>query len=399
MEPAVTSIRIMTEPRRRRKPAILAAIAILAVAGGSAAAFWFAGTEPTIAAPEPGAPAVPVEVATPTVTNVPVYLDGLGTVQANYTVNITTRVDGELQSVMFNEGQAVKKGDVLAIIDPRPFQAADDQAAAKIKQDQADLANAQYLLGKDQKLGQQQIVTQETVEQQQSMVASAQAQLVQDQAAKEAADISLSYTQIRSPIDGRTGIRRIDAGNEVHTTDTTSIVTITQTQPITVISTLREDDLDAVRNALKAGPVEVTAMSMDQSQQLASGTLSLIDNEIDQASGTIRIKSIFENKDDALWPGQFVTLRVKQQTLQKAVTIPSAALERGEDGFFVYIIDPAGTAAVRKVTPGPIESGHAVIKNGLSGNEQVVTSGQYRLDVGTHVSIQQAAATQAASKE
>lgn len=395
----MTSIRIVTEPRRRRKPAILAAIAILAVAGGSAATFWLAGTEPTIAAPEPSSQAVPVEVATPAVTDVPVYLDGLGTVQANYTVNITTRVDGELQSVMFVEGQAVKKGDVLAIIDPRPFQAADDQAAAKIKQDQADLANAQYLLGKDQKLGQQQIVTQETVEQQQSMVASAQAQLAQDQAAKEAADVSLSYTEIRSPIDGRTGIRRVDPGNEVQTTDTTPIVTVTQTQPITVISTLREDDLDAVRNALKAGPVEVTAMSMDQSQQLASGTLSLIDNEIDQASGTIRIKSIFENKDDALWPGQFVTLRVKQQTLRKAVTIPSAALERGENGFFVYVIDAAGTAVVRKVIPGPIESGHAVIEKGLSGNEQVVTSGQYRLDVGTHVSIQQAAATQAASKE
>lgn len=395
----MTSIRIVTEPRRRRKPAILAAAAILAIAGGSAAAFWLAGTEPTIAAPEPSSPAVPVEVATPAITDVPIYLDGLGTVQANYTVNITTRVDGELQSVMFDEGQAVKKGDVLAIIDPRPFQAADDQAAAKIKQDEADLANAQYLLAKDQKLSQQQIVTQETVEQQQSMVASAQAQLAQDQAAKEAADISLSYTQIRSPIDGRTGIRRIDAGNEVHTTDTTPIVTITQTQPITVVSTLREDDLDAVRDALKAGPVEVTAMSMDQSQQLGSGTLSLIDNEIDQASGTIRIKSIFQNKDDALWPGQFVTLRVKQHTLQKAVTIPSAALERGEDGFFVYIIDAAGTAAVRKVIPGPIENGRAVIEKGLTGNEQVVTSGQYRLDVGTHVSIQQAAATQAASKE
>ncbi len=393
----MTSIRTVIEPRRRRKPAMLAA-AILVIAGGSVAAFWLAGTEPTIAAPEPGTPAVPVEVATPSVTDVPVYLDGLGTVQANYTVNITTRVDGELQSVDFNEGQAVKNGDLLAIIDPRPFQAAVDQAAAKIKQDQADLANAQYLLAKDQRLSQQQIVTQETLEEQQAQVASAEAQLAEDQAAKEAADVSLSYTEIRSPIDGRTGIRRIDAGNEVHTTDTTPIVTVTQTQPITVVSTLREDDLDAVRGALKAGPVEVTAMSMDQSQQLATGTLSLIDNVIDQASGTIRIKSTFENKDDALWPGQFVTLRVRQQTLQKAVTVPSAALQRGEDGFFVYIIDAAGAAQVRKVSPGPIENGSAVIEKGLSGNEEVVTSGQYRLDIGTHVSVQQAAA-QAASKE
>ncbi|MBW9051526.1 efflux RND transporter periplasmic adaptor subunit [Rhizobium mesosinicum] len=395
----MTSIRTVIEPRRRRKPTILAAAAILTIASGSAAAFWLAGTEPTIAASQPGTPAVPVDVATPAITDVPVYLDGLGTVQANYTVNITTRVDGELQSVMFEEGQAVKKGDLLAVIDPRPFQAAVDQAAAKIKQDEADLANAQYLLAKDQRLSQQQIVTQETLEEQQAQVASAAAQLAQDQAAKEDADVSLSYTQIRSPIDGRAGIRRIDGGNEVHTTDTTPIVTITQTQPITVVSTLREDDLDAVRAALKAGPVEVTAMSMDRSRELALGTLSLIDNIIDQASGTIRIKSTFENRDDALWPGQFVMLRVKQQTLRKAVTIPSAALERGEDGFFVYIIDAAGAAAVRKVTPGPIENGRAVIEKGLSGSEQVVTSGQYRLDVGTPVSIQQAAASQAVSKE
>ncbi|MBB3312235.1 multidrug efflux system membrane fusion protein [Rhizobium sp. BK196] len=395
----MTSIRTVIEPRRRRKPAVLAAAAILTIASGSAAAFWLAGTEPTIAASQPGTPAVPVDVATPAITDVPVYLDGLGTVQANYTVNITTRVDGELQSVMFDEGQAVKKGGLLAVIDPRPFQAAVDQAAAKIKQDEADLANAQYLLAKDQRLSQQQIVTQETLEEQQAQVASAAAQLAQDQAAKEDADVSLSYTQIRSPIDGRTGIRRIDAGNEVHTTDATPIVTITQTQPITVVSTLREDDLDAVRAALKAGPVEVMAMSMDRSRELASGTLSLIDNVIDQASGTIRIKSTFENKDDALWPGQFVMLRVKQQTLRKAVTIPSAALERGEDGFFVYIIDAAGTAAVRKVIPGPIESGRAVIEKGLAGTERVVTSGQYRLDVGTPVSIQQAAASQAVTKE
>ncbi|MBB3463050.1 efflux RND transporter periplasmic adaptor subunit [Rhizobium sp. BK377] len=395
----MTSIRTVIEPRRRRIPAILAAAAILTIASGSAAAFWLAGTEPTIAASQPGTPAVPVDVATPSITDVPVYLDGLGTVQANYTVNITTRVDGELQSVMFDEGQAVKKDDLLAIIDPRPFQAAVDQAAAKIKQDQADLANAQYLLAKDQRLSQQQIVSQETLEEQQAQVASAAAQLAQDQAAKEDADVSLSYTQIRSPIDGRTGIRRIDAGNEVHTTDTTPIVTITQTQPITVVSTLREDDLDAVRAALKAGPVEVTAMSMDRSRELASGTLSLIDNVIDQASGTIRIKSTFENKDDALWPGQFVMLRVKQQTLRKAVTIPSAALQRGENGFFVYVIDATGAAAIRKVTPGPIESGRAVIENGLAGTERVVTSGQYRLDVGTPVSIQQAAASKAVTKE
>lgn len=394
----MTTIRTTAEPRKHRRPALAAATVVLVVAGVSAASFWVAGSEPTVAAPTAVVPAVPVQVALPSVQEVPVYLDGLGTVQANYTVNITPRVDGELQSVQFTEGQAVKKGDLLVTIDPRPYQAAADQAAAKIKQDQADLANAQYLLAKDEKLSLQQIVTQETVEQQQSQVASVTAQLAEDQAAKEAADVSLSYTEIRSPIDGRTGIRRVDMGNQVHTTDTTPIVTITQTQPISVVSTLREDDLSAVRDAVKSGPVEVIALSMDRSRTLATGMLSLIDNVIDQNSGTIRIKSTFENGDDALWPGQFVLLRVKQKTLHQAITIPSSALQRGADGFFVYVVDGNGNAAFRKVTPGSTENGRAVITSGLTGNEQVVTAGQYRLDAGTHVSVQQSSSG-AAQKE
>ena len=394
----MTPIRIIADPPKHRRSAVAAAAVVLVVAGVSAASLWVAGSEPTAAAPAAGAPAVPVQIAAPSMEEVPVYLNGLGTVQANYTVNITPRIDGQLQNVLFTEGQTVKKDDLLAIIDPRPFQAAADQAAAKIKQDQADLANAQYLLAKDEKLSQQQIATQETVEQQQSQVASTTAQLAEDQAAKEAADVSLSYTEIRSPIDGRTGIRRVDAGNQVHSTDTTPIVTITQTQPISVVSTLREDDLSAVQDAMKSGPVEVIALSMDQSRTLATGTLSLIDNVIDQNSGTIRIKSTFENRDDALWPGQFVLLRIKQKTLHQAITVPSAALQRGADGFFVYTIDSNGNAAIRKVAPGPIENGRAVVTSGLTGNEKVVTAGQYRLDAGTHVSVQQSSSA-AAQKE
>jgi len=389
----MTTIRTIPTPRKHCCSLTQFAIITLAAACVSAALFWVAGTEPTAAAPAPDVQTVPVQVTKPTLEDVPVYLDGIGTVQANFTVNITTRVDGELQSVLFKEGAPVKKGDLLAVIDPRPYQAASDQAAAKIKQDQADLANAQYLLSKDQKLAQQQITTQETVEQQQSQVASLVAQLAQDQAAKEAADVSLSYTEIMSPIDGRAGIRLIDAGNQVHTTDTTPIVTITQIQPITVVSTLREDDLGAVRDAMKSGPVAVAALSMDQSRSLATGVLSVINNVIDQNSGTVRIKSTFQNQDDALWPGQLVLLRVTQKTLHQAVTIPSSALQRGANGFFVYTIDAKGNATVCKVTVGPIENGRAVITNGLTGNEQVVTAGQYRLDAGTRVSVQPASPT------
>lgn len=169
----------------------------------------------------------------------------------------------------------------------------------------------------------------------------------------------------------------------------TPLVTITQTEPISVVSTLREDDLGAVRDAMKSGSVEVMALAIDQSKTLATGTLALVDNVIDQTSGTIRIKSTFENKDDALWPGQFVLLRVKQKTLHQAITVPSSALQHGANGFFVYLIDVNGTAAAREIVPGPIANGKAVIVSGLTGNEQVVTAGQYRLDAGTHVSVQQ----------
>ncbi len=329
---------------------------------------------------------VPVSLVNPELEDFPVYLDGLGTVQALYTVSIKTRVDGELQKVLFTEGQDVKKGDLLAVIDPRPYQAALDQVVAKIQQDQADLANGQYLLAKDQKLAKQGIAPDETLEMQQSQVNQLQAQLAQDQAAKEAAEISLSYTNITSPIDGRTGIRLIDAGNQVHTTDGTGIVTVTQTEPISVISTLREDDLDKLRDALRKGTVEVAAMSGDLSTKLADGTLLLIDNEIDQDTGTLRVKSTFSNADRSLWPGQFVNLRILVSTIPKAITVPSSALQRGTDGYFVYVVDGNNVASMRKVTPGPINGGRAVINSGVDVNDQVVTQGQYRLQDGTTVS-------------
>jgi multidrug efflux system membrane fusion protein len=335
---------------------------------------------------KPGAAVtVPVQTAKPSAENVPVYLAGLGTVQAFNTITVKTRVDGQLQTVAFREGQRVKKGDLLAVIDPRPFQAAVDEASAKIQQDEADLANAQYLLAKDQRLGKQGITTEEVTETQQSQVNQLIAQLAQDKAAKASADVSLSFTQIRSPIDGRTGIRLIDEGNQVQTTDTNGIVIITQTQPISVISTLREDDLGAIRSALQKGVVPVTALSSDLSTKLGDGTLSVVDNIIDQSSGTIRIKSEFENEADSLWPGQFVTLKVRGSTLSNALTVPSAALQRGADGFFVYVVGPDASVSVRKVTPGPIEQDRAVITSGLSVSDVVVTEGQYRLQDGTPV--------------
>lgn len=329
--------------------------------------------------------AVPVETANPTTENVPVYLDGLGTVQAENTVNIIPRIDGQLITVNFTEGQQVKKGDLLAVIDPRPFQAALNQANAKIAQDNADLVNARFLLEKDKKLAGQQIVTAEALEQQQAQVDALQAQLGQDEAARDSAAVSLSYTEIRSPIDGRTGIRQVDAGNQVHATDTVPIVTITQTDPISLISTLRETDLSDVQKAMNAGPVQVVATTVDGSQHLGDGKVLLVDNEIDLATGTIRIKSTFANPDQKLWPGQSVLARVLQKTELNTLTVPSPAIQRGPDGFFVYTINAANQAEVTKVDVGPIENGRATIKNGLSSKDQVVVTGQYRLAPGVQV--------------
>lgn len=382
-------------PIARHQPQLmgrLTAICLIAVS----LLFWCGQPVRADNSHDSGAPAVPVETTKALTADVPVYVEGLGAVQAFNTVTIKTQVNGALQKVVFTEGQDVKQGDLLAVIDPRPYQAVVDQAAAKIQQDQADLANAQYLLSKDQTLEKQSVATEETVESQQSQVNSSVAQLAEDKAAKEAADVSLSYTQIRSPIAGRTGIRLIDAGNQVHTTDANGIVVITQTQPISVLSTLQEGELDAVRQALASGPVEVIARSSDRSKKLATGTLSLIDNEIDQNSGTIRIKSTFENSDNALWPGQFVTLQVREKTIENAVTVPSSALQRGPDGFFVYLVNGDNTVSVRKVTPGQINEGRAVISSGLKTDDTVVTQGQYRLQDGAKII---AASTSAASTE
>lgn len=343
-------------------------------------------------------PAVPVQAAAAARADVPIYLSGIGTVQAFNTVTVRAQVDGQLQQVLFSEGQQVKKGDLLAVIDPRPFQAALDQAAAKIQQDRANLDNARVILARFQKLASQSFETQSALDTQASTVAQLEAQIAQDEAAREAAATQLSFTQLRAPLDGRTGIRLVDQGNIVHATDSTGVVVITQTQPISVISTLAQEALQVVREAQKSGPVSVTAFANNGATNLGSGTLLLIDNEIDQTNGTIKLKSTFPNKDELLWPGQFVEIRLQQQIAKDVLTVPSSAVQRGSQGFYVYIVTPNDLVEMRSVKIGQIASGRAIIDSGVSEGEHVVTSGPYRLEPGIKVAVQDGAAAASDAK-
>lgn len=356
------------------------------VAAGAAVTAWLVRDDRAMAVAPAVVQPVPVQVAVAKREDVPIYLTGLGTVQAFNTVTVRARVDGQLEQVLFTEGQTVKKGDLLAVIDPRPFQAALDEAAAKVEQDQANLANAQLILDRDEKLSTKDFVTPETVDTQRTTVVQLQAQLAQDQAAKADAATQLSYTQLTSPIDGRTGIRLVDQGNIVQAADANGIVVITQIEPISTISTLPEDSLLAVRTALQAGPVTVTAFTTDGATRLGDGTLSVIDNQIDQSTGTIRLKSTFPNTDLRLWPGQFVRIRLLQQIQRDATTIPSRAVERGPDGFFVYVVGAGDAVAVRPVEVGQIADNRAIVTSGVAPGERIVSAGQYRLESGTRIS-------------
>lgn len=338
-------------------------------------------------------PAVPVEAAAARRGDVPVYLTGLGTVQALNTVTVKTRVDGELQTISYQEGQHVDAGQVLAQIDPRPFQAALDQAKATKAKDEAQLANAQLDLTRFQNL--KQFATGQSVDTQKALILQLQAQIEGDQAAIDNAATQLSYTTITSPLNGRTGIRLVDQGNIVHATDTGGLVVITQLHPITAIFTLPEENLPEISAAMAKGPLTVFADTRGDDKPLDQGTLQLVDNQIDQATGTIRLKATFPNKADQLWPGQFIDVRLLLRTQANVVTVPAAAVQHGPDGLYVYAVKPDGTAEVRPVGVGQIANGTAVIESGLNAGDSIVTAGQYRLQPGTRVQVRDAAATPA----
>jgi multidrug efflux system membrane fusion protein len=328
---------------------------------------------------------IAVETALAGRSDVPVYLEGLGTVQAFYTVTVTARVDGELQRVGFVEGQTLKKGDLIGQIDPRPFRAALDQAMATHDKDVAQLASAKADLDRFELLAPQNLASKQTLDAQHALVGQLQAQIKGDQANIDNARTQLSYTTIVSPIEGKTGIRRVDPGNNVHATDTGGIVVVTQVQPIACIFTLPEEALPTLNRALEGGAVSVTAMSRDGKSELDRGTIALVDNQIDQSTGTIRVKATFPNPHDALWPGEFINARVLVRTERNALTVPSNAIQRGPNGMFTYVVKADSTVEARPLKVGDESGTLTVITDGLKEGEQVVLSNQYRLQPGARV--------------
>ena len=324
------------------------AIGVVVVAALGWAAYSYTGGGH--AAPSaPANPPVPVTPGTAQARDMPVYVRGIGTVQAFNTVAVKSRVDGQIVKVDFTEGQEVKAGDPLFEIDPRPFQAALAQANAAKEKDQAQLTSAQADLKRYAELVKPGYQTRQIFDQQKGLVGQLQAALKADQAAIDNANLNLTYATIRSPIDGRTGARLVDIGNLVHAADNTSLVSITQLKPIFVTFTVPQDQLDRIRKSAAAGPVEVQAVSADDQTQLAAGKLTLIDNQVDPATGTIRLKGTFDNADEALWPGEFVNTRLVVGVDKNAVTIAARALQRGPNGEYLFVIKPDMTVEIRNV--------------------------------------------------
>jgi multidrug efflux system membrane fusion protein len=383
----------------KRRPLIVGAILVLIAA---ALVYHFTGS--TNPQRRPGRFAaegpVPVLVATATSADVPVYLDAVGTIKALNTVTVRPQVDGRLLSVNFKEGQDVKKGDLLAKIDPVIYQAQRDQAVAKKAQDEAVLANARIDLDRYEKLAATNAINKQQADTQRALVAQDIALVQADQAAIENAQATLDYTTIVSPIDGRTGIRQVDEGNFVRAADTTSaIVVITQLKPITVLFNLPQQQLTPVNNAFAKGALQVLAQNSDNDAVIDRGELRVVDNQVDQTTGTVRLKAEFPNADLQLWPGQFVNIRLLIDTLKQVVVIPTGAVQRGPNGTFVYVVKDDQTVAMRPITVQKQDETQTVVSSGVAPPERVVTTGFVRLTDGAKVAISSGDNTPAAAQQ
>ncbi|WP_407113940.1 efflux RND transporter periplasmic adaptor subunit [Bradyrhizobium sp. LMG 9283] len=375
--------------RRPKLSAALFGILALAVA---AFGLWYellGSVKPVEAAAQSASSQAPVRIPVTSFevkrADFPVHVYGLGVVSPFKTVTVRSRVDGQITKVFFKQGQMVKEGDPLLQIDQRPFTAALEQAVAKKAQDEASLKNDQLNLQRYQTLAKQQFETQQNLDTQQALVDQMTAQVKGDQAAIDNAQTNLGYTSIKAPISGRMGFRLVDPGNIVHAADTTGIVTIAQLQPIAVQFTEPEEQLQAIAKAFEAGEVPVEALSSDGARTLSHGRLAIMDNSVNQATGTIGLKARFDNKDNALWPGLSVNTRMLVDTLRQAIVVPQDGVQHGPSGLFAYVIGDNGKVSIRPIKVSESGDANAVVSEGLNVGDRIVVAGQSRLFEGALV--------------
>jgi multidrug efflux system membrane fusion protein len=361
------------------------AIVVMVIAGGGAFAVTHKASPRSQQAP---APSTPVVAGTVSTQNVPIYLRGIGTVIAYNTDIVRSQIQGELTQIAFTEGHAVHAGDLLAQIDPRPFQAQLDQVTATRGRDQAQLTNALANLGRYTQLASKGDATSQLLDTQKAQVAQLQNAVKSDNALIEQAQVQLGYTRLTSPISGITGVRQVDVGNIIHPTDPNGLVVVTQIEPISLIFTLPETDLPQIQQHMaKKTPLKVLAYSQDDKVQLDVGKVDLINNEILQTTGAVQLKAEFPNTAHRLWPGELVNARLLLDTRKNGLTVPAGAVQQGQQGFYAYVIKPDNTVEARTITVGQTSNGQALIDSGLAANEQVVVDGQYKLQPGSHVTI------------
>ena len=374
------------------------AVVVVAVAAGWAYFHFTRGSDAAVqtkqAPPAKGrggsdpSRATPVVASVAAISDVNVYLSGLGTVIPLRTVSVRSRVDGELMQIHFTEGQTVKAGDLLAEIDPRPFEVQLSQAQGQLLKDQSLLANARIDLARYRTLFAQDSIAKQQVDTQAALVRQYEGTIRTDQAQVDTARLQLTYARITAPISGRLGLRQIDQGNVVRAGDATGLVTITQTQPITVVFTIPQDNLPPVMRRLSSGDaIPVESWDRENRSKLAGGTLITVDNQIDPATGTVKLKAEFTNDDSLLFPNQFVNVRMLVDTRRQVVTVPTAALQRGSQGLYVYVVKDEGTVTVRAVKTGPADGDRVTVESGLAAGERIVVDGLDRLREGARVEL------------